>query len=519
VQANRLKSEFLANISHELRTPLNAIIGYSELLINNMYGDLNPKQFDRIERVNISGKHLLELINDVLDLSKIEAGQMRLDIESLDVEEMMQHALTDVLPQAEMNGLQITLEIAPELPHVRGDSHRLRQIMINLLGNAVKFTKQGGIRARVKPLSIYGGMALDDLSMPAGTKVADGEWLMISVSDTGIGIAPENHRIIFDAFRQVDGSSVREYGGTGLGLAIAKRLIGMHNGHIWVESQLEVGSTFYILLPVEPKPQRSTVEVPALLGDDRPVILVVDDDSASLQLVADYLGEDDFQVVTTVEPSYALEMARQVKPSIIITDIMMPRINGWEILRTLKRDVETANIPIVVLSIVDKRTTGFYLGAADYIVKPVKRETLLESLSRIMQAQAQAPILVVDANMEERVLMTETLQRAGYLVAPLESAEAAKEWLAHLVPSLVILDLFMPGGLELLQLLQHEEDTRTIPFIVLSVNELSMEMMKQIHTNLTQILQRNRISSNTNTLVEQVQLALNNRRARIGQLE
>lgn len=509
VQANRLKSEFLANISHELRTPLNAIIGYSELLINGMYGEVNPKQYDRIDRVNISGKHLLELINDVLDLSKIEAGQMRLELEPLDVDEMMRHAFANITPQAEGKGLQLLLEIAPDLPHVRGDSNRIRQILVNLMGNAVKFTRDGGITVRAHPLSVYGGVSLMNPAVPSSLRVTDGEWLIISVQDTGIGIAPENHKIIFDAFRQVDGSSVREYGGTGLGLAIAKRLISMHNGHLWVESEVGRGSSFHILLPVEPKPQRATVEIPMLPRDDRPVILVVDDDSASLQLVADYLPENHFQVVMTKEPAYALEMARQIKPSIVITDIMMPRINGWEVIRTLKRDPETTNIPIVVLSIIDRKTTGFYLGAADYIVKPVNRDALLDTLSRIMLAQAQAPILLVDDSIEERVLMTETLQRAGYLVAPMENAESARGWLEHLMPSLVILDLFMPDGFELLQMLQSAPDTRDIPVIVLSLNDLSDEMMERLRSSMAQVIQRSRLSSNV--LVEQVQLALNRR--------
>jgi signal transduction histidine kinase/DNA-binding response OmpR family regulator len=503
LQANRLKSEFLANISHELRTPLNAIIGYSELLTNGIYGELNPKQFDRIERVNVSGKHLLELINDVLDLSKIEAGQMRLEIEPLDIDEMLRHAFTDITPQAETKGLKLYLQISPELPHVRGDSHRLRQILINLLGNAVKFTNEGSVTARVKPLSIYGGTSLDQPSVPTSLKVNDGEWLAISVMDTGIGIAEENHNIIFDAFRQVDGSSVREYGGTGLGLAIAKKLIAMHNGHIWVESTVGEGSAFHILLPTDAKPQRSTVEVPMLMRDDRPVILVVDDDFASLQLVADYLDPRQFQVVTTQESAYALELARQVKPSIIITDIMMPRINGWEVIRTLKRDTETTHIPIVVLSIIDRKTTGFYLGAADYIVKPVNRDVLLDSLSRIIRAQSHAPILLIDDNIEDRVAMTETLQRAGYLVAAVDTIETANEWLEHLMPSLVILDLFMSGGVELLHRLQSED----LPVIVLTLEELSRDLKGELQENVARVVQKSRLSGNI--LIEQVQLALN----------
>lgn len=511
VMANRLKSEFLANISHELRTPLNAIIGYSELLVTGMYGELNPKQQDRIDRVNHSGKHLLELINDVLDLSKIEAGHMKLDLETLDIEELVRYAFMEITPQAEVKGLDLKLNIAPDLPHVRGDAQRIRQVLINLMGNAVKFTKEGGVTATAKPLSIYGGASLDTPQVPAYFKVPDGEWLVISVEDTGIGIAGDNHKIIFDAFRQVDGSSVREFGGTGLGLAIAMKLITMHGGFIWVDSEVGVGSKFHILLPVEPKPQRSTVEIPLLKKDDRPTILIVDDDPASLQLIEDYLPEEDYQVVSTREPAYALELARQIRPSIIITDVLMPRINGWEVLRTLKREPVTASIPVIVLSIVEKKTTGFYLGAADYLIKPINRDLLMGSMGKILQAQAQEPILVVDDSEEDRALVSDALQRAGYPVATVANLAAAQQWLEQRLPSLIIADLFMPDmtGFELLQFLQLDERTRDIPVIVVTVHELSGDVMEQLQNNMTHIIQRQRLQGNT--LVEQVQNALNRR--------
>ncbi|MBC8170515.1 MAG: response regulator, partial [Anaerolineae bacterium] len=511
VLANRLKSEFLANISHELRTPLNAIIGYSELLVTGMYGDLNPKQQDRIDRVNSSGKHLLELINDVLDLSKIEAGHMKLDLETLDIQELVRYAFMEITPQAEVKGLDLKLSIAADLPHVRGDAQRIRQVLINLMGNAVKFTKEGGVTAVAKPLSIYGGASLDTPPVPAYFKVPDGEWLIISVEDTGIGISGDNHKIIFDAFRQVDGSSVREFGGTGLGLAIAMKLITMHGGFIWVDSEVGVGSKFHILLPVEPKPQRSTVEIPTLARDSRPTILVVDDDPASLQLIEDYLPEDEYQVVSTREPAYALELARQIRPSIIITDVLMPRINGWEVLRTLKREPITASIPVIVLSIVEKKTTGFYLGAADYLIKPINRDVLMGSMGKILQAQAQEPILVVDDSEEDRALISEALQRAGYPVATVDGLATAQLWLEHRLPSLIIADLFMPDmtGFELLQFLQLDARTREIPVIVVTVHELSIEVAEQLQKSMTQIIQRHRLQSNT--LVEQVQYALNRR--------
>jgi signal transduction histidine kinase len=265
VVANRLKNEFLANISHELRTPLNAIIGYSELLKNQIFGELNPKQLDRIERVFNSGRHLLTLIDDVLDLSKIEADQMTLTIEPLSIEDVLRQVLASMTPQAEQKGLELQVDIAPTLPLIYGDVHRLRQIVTNVVGNATKFTKAGSITVDARPLTVVGGHGPENLKIPRRLKVEDGKWVLISVQDTGIGIATDKQQIIFDAFRQADGSSIREYGGTGLGLAIVKQLLKLHQGHIWVESELGEGSTFNMLLPVgKPVGQAATQQMPAL---------------------------------------------------------------------------------------------------------------------------------------------------------------------------------------------------------------------------------------------------------------
>jgi signal transduction histidine kinase len=253
VVANRLKNEFLANISHELRTPLNAIIGYSELLKNGIYGEMNAKQLDRLDRVFDSGKHLLSLIDDVLDLSKLEVHQMNLTLEPLSIEDVLRQALVSVVPQAEQKGLGLQVDFAPTLPLIYGDVHRLRQVITNVLGNAVKFTREGRITVEARPYQITGGEVHDRVRMPNQLKADDGDWVLISIQDTGIGIAPEKQQLIFDAFRQVDGSSIREYGGTGLGLAIVKQLLKLHYGHIWVESEPGKGSNFHILLPAKKK--------------------------------------------------------------------------------------------------------------------------------------------------------------------------------------------------------------------------------------------------------------------------
>ncbi len=511
VQANKLKSQFLANISHELRTPLNAIIGYSELLLNGTYGELVQKQYNRVERVHASGRHLLTLINDVLDLSKIEAEQMQLDMKTLDITEIVDKALNEITPQAETSGLYVKREIMGHMPHFVGDPQRVLQILINLLGNAVKFTKTGGVTVRVQPMMVYNDTALGALSLPSLHSVGDGEWLAVSVMDTGIGIDIADQEIIFDAFRQVDGSSVREYGGTGLGLAIVKNLVHMHGGHIWVESELGVGSTFNLLFPVEGKLPALDVALPELDRSEGPIVLIIDDDPAARSLVRDYLSDSGCQLLDTGSPALALEMARRLRPDVVITDVMMPRISGWDLLRAMKQDERTVSIPVVMMSILDKRTVGFHLGASDYLVKPFSRDVLLGSLQRLIAPLGgDAPILVVDDSEEDQVLITETLERAGHSVETVDSVSVARMWVADRLPSLIILDLFMPEmqGFEFLNQLQRDARTAHVPVIVVTVRDLSADLMSELHHRITEVVKRG--APMGETLVERVQQALVN---------
>lgn len=513
LQANRLKSEFLANISHELRTPLNAIIGYSELLLNGMYGVLNEKQLNRVERVYASGKHLLELINDVLDLSKIEAGQMKLTIEPLNLPALIENVFADVVPQADAKGIKLKIDAAPNLPSVSGDAQRIRQVLSNLIGNGVKFTKDGSVTALLSPLTVRNGAPVEEAIRLPQERPHDGHYLLIGVRDTGIGISPEDQAIIFDAFRQVDGSSIREFGGTGLGLAIAMRLVRLHEGHLWVESTPGTGSTFYVLLPVhrpmvEHDDRRRTDEMKAALTGTKPVVLVVDDDPAALELVKDYMAGHRYEVVTTRDPEQALELARELKPTAIIADLMMPIMNGWDLLRALRLDAATAAIPVIIISIVEQKATAVYMGASDYLVKPFKRESLLEALNRVTPMDAQSPILIVDDSAEDRALIVDTLSRAGYTVEAVASYDQAREMMQQQAPSLIILDLFMPemAGFDFLHELQTNTRTRDIPVIVVTVRELSADLMQQMEQGLTQVVQRGSIAGDF--LIEQVQSAL-----------
>jgi len=549
VVANRLKSEFLANVSHELRTPLNAIIGYSDLLLSEIYGALNDKQRDRLNRVNGSGQHLLSLIDDVLDLSKIDAGQMELAMTPLRVPEIIHEAAAGVQPRAEAKGLSLTLKIQPEIPQVQADARRVSQVLSNLLDNAVKFTPKGAIVLHAYTLFIKGGAASGDLAVPPPSfNVPDGSWLAISVQDNGIGISPENHEIIFDAFRQADGSSVRQYEGTGLGLAITRRLVTMHGGYLWVESALGEGSIFTMLLPGVTEQVGGGASLSLLSGqdrsassdngsfsaeesgimdsasemtsaDERPLVLVVDDDQGALQLIQDYLGLNTYRIIGTNNPKRALELARQLHPAVMITDIMMPDTNGWEVLRTLKDDPKTADIPIIVLSMVNKKTVGFYLGAADYLVKPISRDVLLESLAKVTQVMPHDPILVVDDLATDCARTVDTLQHAGFNAVGV-NADTAVEWLQLNPASLVILSLYMAriSGFNLLASLRREDAMRAaagdksgdIPVIVMTEKKLPKSALDEIQRSSQQVVLKQDMSGNS--LTEQVRLALNRKR-------
>ncbi|MGJ3240570.1 MAG: GAF domain-containing protein [Anaerolineae bacterium] len=379
LEANRLKSEFLANVSHELRTPLNAIIGYSELLLGGTYGELDERQEDRLERVFRSGRQLLTIINDILDLSKIESGRMELSLQEQPINPLILEAINTIQPQADHKNLSVVVHIADALPPVYIDVQRIRQVLINLLSNAVKFTKEGEVGVVIKGVTLN---QPDFPDLPAHMMVKDNQWLYLSITDTGIGIAEKDQQLIFDAFTQADGSTIREYEGTGLGLAITQRLIKMHDGHIWLDSTLGRGSTFHILLPSAQTLQHSRYALDP--DDERPLILMVDEDEMTLQLMSEYLSPEQYQVITTRKVSEIFEIATEVPPQLIIADLMMPNIKGLELLQILKDDPLTADVPVIVCSILDREMQSLMMGAAGFIKKPVIRRDLLSLLETLL---------------------------------------------------------------------------------------------------------------------------------------
>ena len=514
VQANRLKSEFLANMSHELRTPLNAIIGYSEMLLSGIYGEISDTQADRITRVHVNGQHLLELINDVLDLSRIESGHLELQIEPVDIRDVIETASIDIIPQARQRSLEFTMDVAKEIPLINADYRRIRQVLLNLLGNAVKFTKEGGVHLKAHVSQVYGDQLEDGTQIPPRFNVPQQLWVHIAIQDTGIGISSEDQDVIFESFRQVDMSSVREFEGTGLGLAITRQLVELHHGYIWVESELGQGSTFHVLLPSRDDKVTTQVTEVVVEDDERPIVLVVDDDPAALQLVRDYLGEETYQVITVQQPTQVIELAKTLQPAAIITDIMMPQMDGWELLQKLKQTRETATIPVIVLSIVEKRTTGFYLGAADYMVKPVTREQLLDSLARQVSIVPSHPILVVEDDAKDRERLENLLRNAGYPVAVVPDGASGLKWLKNQRASLIVLDVALSdvSAFELLGWLREQPEIGDTPVIFLAEESLGDEERKMLYENLAQVLHRYSISGKT--LLEQIQIALHQRMQR-----
>ena len=362
---SRHKSEFLASMSHELRTPLNAVIGFSEVLLDQMFGPLNERQEDYLHDIWTSGRHLLELLNEILDLSKVEAGEMVLEPRLISVPGVLSYALSLVRERAAAHAIDLRLDVADGVELVEADELRLKQVVLNLVSNAVKFTPDGGtvtVRAR-----------------------RDGTELRISVTDSGIGVPEEDRERIFESFQQGGRGAPREEG-TGLGLTLCRRIVELFGGSMWLESEVGAGSTFGFSAPLpalEPEAAGAAEDVDGHPDPAHGTVLLVDDDRASLDLMTAYLSGHTDRVMRARDGDEAIELARRTHPAVVVLDIRLPRRNGWEVLSELKSDRATQDIPVVVASIVDERRRGLALGAAEYLLKPVRREDLVTALHRV----------------------------------------------------------------------------------------------------------------------------------------
>lgn len=484
--ANQAKSAFLANMSHELRTPLNAIIGYSEMLVEEAEDFEANGLIPDLEKIHGAGKHLLALINDILDLSKIEAGKMDLFTESFDLDPFIEEVVSTIQPLVGQNGNELQQVSAPRLGRIHADRTKLRQALFNLLSNATKFTDHGKIELRVEPY-------MD----------ADTEWLRFQVSDSGIGLTDEQMGKLFNAFTQADASTTRKYGGTGLGLAISRRFCQMMGGDISVASTYGEGSTFTITLP------RGAAEAPeadtpapdsarAVVGTTGgPTILVVDDDPSVRDLLTRVLGRSGFQVITAGNGTEGLALARAKRPKAIILDVLMPGMDGWTVLGKLKDDPVLHEVPVIILSMTDDASLGYALGATDFITKPVDRNRLLGILSRVARKEdGSTDVLLVEDDAATRDILRKMLSQDGLGVREAQDGVQALERLQEREPDVVVCDLMMPNmdGFELIQHIRENAAWVNLPIIVVTAKELTREEQARLSGSVERIVQKGSFS-------------------------
>jgi signal transduction histidine kinase/DNA-binding response OmpR family regulator len=480
-RATRLKSKFLASMSHELRTPLNAIVGFSDLLADGTPGELNGKQKRFVNHIKQGSAHLLQLINDILDLSKIEAGQLELRCEDFQLKDALPEVLSTIRPLAMIKNIQVQQELKTYLS-VYADRVRFKQVLYNLLSNAVKFTPKDG--------------RIDIDCVEKGNEVC------ISVTDTGIGIRFEDQAVVFEEFRQVDGNADTANEGTGLGLAITKRLVEQQGGKISLQSEPGKGSRFTFTLPTGSRTSSTSLpvngsarpNVAAAGGGRKPLILVVDDEVPARELIASYL-ESEYRIVMAESGAEVVQKARQLRPDAITLDVLMPGGNGFETLVALQKTPETANIPIIIVSIVDQKQVGFALGAADYLVKPIRKPVLLETIRKHvpLQTDDDAAILLVDDDPKTLELLEETLRSAGYETQSVQSGARALEVLSSKLVSAVLLDLLMPGmdGFEVIRHVREQATLKELPILVMTAKTLAQEEIALLSRETQALFQKN----------------------------
>ncbi|HKJ84093.1 MAG TPA: response regulator [Mariprofundaceae bacterium] len=525
VRVSQAKSQFISNMSHELRTPLTSINGFSELLLDELFGAINEQQRAYLENIHTSGKHLLELINGILDMAKIESGRMSLDLEHADIgrliDEVM-HVLEGYAAKAEVS---FEIDLEESLPTVPVDRTRFKQILYNLCSNAIKFSPESGV------VTLRIGCAEE----PAIGETAEGEAnaVRLSVQDQGIGIAPEHIERIFNPFEQVDGSHSRRFEGTGLGLSLTKRLVEMHGGHIEVESETGDGSCFHVILPLEAA-HRTEAMTPAwaeqLEGESRlehttgagrraykqhgveadaPLILVVDDDPDTQELFTLYLAEEGYRVCRASNGEEALARARELRPFLILLDVMMPGKDGWEVLQELKLNAETCDIPVMMCSVVEGQELGFALGATDYLSKPIDRRILSDKLAslNLHRKPRSGPVhlLAMDDDPKILDLYAGSLPSEQYRVHTAASGSEGLSMAEAVEPDVILLDLMMPemDGFAVVEALKQHPKLRETPVIVVTAKELSVAERMQLTGHVEELISKS--SFTRDQLMRQIQ--------------
>ncbi|PPT05718.1 Circadian input kinase A [Geitlerinema sp. FC II] len=487
--ANRSKSTFLANMSHELRTPLNAIIGYSEMLGEDAQDEGYDDIAADLNKIRAAGQHLLSLINDILDISKIEAGRMDLYIESFDISSLLAEVQATTVPAIENNNNQFQLSGEGDLGAMCADLTKVRQILINLLSNAAKFTHDGTVT-----LSAY-----------RNTDSNGRGWVVFEVADTGIGMNDEQIENVFTAFSQADASTTRKYGGTGLGLAITRHFCQMMGGDVTADSTPERGSTFTVYLPAEPldsidepTSDPSATATPTPIAQPSGLVLAIDDDPNTLDLISRRLSKEGFHVETASSGVEGLKRARELKPDAIVLDVLMEDMSGWAVLAALKADTELADIPAIVATIVDEKNLGFTLGASDYLLKPLDNQRLARLLDKYRQRRilgsipGENRILVVEDDEMTREMMRRTLEKFGWNVVEACDGRAALDAVAAEPPNLILLDLMMPNmdGFQFLTEFRRTGNWRSIPVVVVTAMELTAADYQRLDGSVAHILEK-----------------------------
>ena len=475
--AGQHKSQFLANMSHELRTPLNAIIGYSEILQEDVADLGQDALVPDLKKIEGAGRHLLGLINDILDLSKIEAGRMDVFFEDVELVPLLEEVRALIVPLAEKNGNTLELRLAEDLGSIRTDRTKLKQSLLNILSNGSKFTENGR------------------LTVAAERFESDRQMVRFAVSDTGIGMTEEQLGRLFQAFSQAETSTAKKYGGTGLGLAISRRFCQLLGGDITVTSRPGEGSTFTIVLPArsEAPAQIAPVEAPRIEPQvsNSATVLIVDDDPAARELLAANLKGAGYRLIHAASGDEALSLARKIHPDAITLDVMMPKPDGWDVLSTLKADPDLCDIPVIMVTVAPERGIGLSLGAVEVLTKPVDRGRLTALLNRLVRRNG--PVLIVEDDADTRAMMGNTVEKMGLAVEDTANGRLALSWLAdHPHPAVILLDLMMPemDGFEFLDALAAREEWREIPVIVITARQLTAGERERLLRQARQVLEK-----------------------------
>lgn len=492
-QASTAKSQFLANMSHELRTPLNAIIGFSRMVLEDAQeAGLDDVASDQNKILN-AGKQLSDLINNILDLSKIEAGKVEIYVESFDTSALISDVAVTVQPLLTNNLNTLEVNKSEDLGTMNSDLTKVRQCLFNLLSNACKFTEKDTITLDVRRES-----------------APDGDYIVFSVRDQGIGMSPEQVHKIFDVFTQADASTTKKYGGTGLGLAISQRIAQMLGGEITVQSKLGEGSTFHLRVLAELAGAKVTRQATAAVPGLRPqrsgsdtssraenTILIIDDELVVRELIQRLVEKEGFQTVAVGSGEEGLECARQMKPFAITLDVLMPGMDGWAVLTKLKADPELAEIPVIIISIMDEKNLGYSLGASDYLIKPVEPAQLARVLEKNRSRLVSGPVLVVDDDADTREMLRRMLEKLNTNIVEAENGVVALEQLEVHRPALVLLDLMMPemDGFEFLEALSLRSEYRDLPIVVLTSKTLTNADRERLSGQVEGVMEKGSVST------------------------